>query len=102
MTTIVPQHMLALERGDRIRRDRAVLKRQVNTGDVTAASVILDPPECALSMKLGVLLRAQHGWGETRTRRLLVVAQTREYLTLGALTPRQRRVLADLLTWGTA
>lgn len=32
----------------------------------------------------------------------MVVAQVREGKTLGSLTDRQRRVLVDLLVWGTA
>ena len=93
-----PQHLRALERANAVRLARADLKRRVASGDTTASAVILDAPWEADSMMIGDLLTSQRRWGTTRSRRLLQTAAVPESKTIGAMTERQRRLLAALLT----
>jgi hypothetical protein len=98
--TIAPgqQHMRALRRANEVRLARADLKRRVADGEVSAADVILDPPEEADGMPVADLLLSQHRWGHTRCRKFLAALQVSENRTLGALTDRQRRALASMLS----
>ena len=102
--TIAPgqQHMRALRRANEVRLARADLKRRIAEGEVTAADVILAPPEEADGMPVADLLLSQHRWGHTRCRKFLTTLQVSENRTLGALTDRQRRALAEMLGDDTA
>jgi hypothetical protein len=93
-----PQHMQALELANRVRLARAALKRRVGTGDLTAAEVIVTCPWEAESMPIMDLLMSQRRWGRTRCRKFLTSIQMLETKTVGALTERQRRTLAALLS----
>jgi hypothetical protein len=97
-TADAPQHMLALERANRVRLARAALKRRVAAGDVETADVILSCPWEAESMSVSELLRSQKRWGGTRCRRFLRSIGLAETKTIGSLTERQRLTLAALLT----
>ncbi|HEY1511588.1 MAG TPA: hypothetical protein VGF93_21445 [Solirubrobacteraceae bacterium] len=92
-----PQRMRALERANEIRLARAELKRRIADGEVSAAQVILAPPLEANTWALGELLMSQRRWGGTRCRKYLSRFQISETKTVGALTDRQRRLLADQL-----
>ena len=92
-----PQRLRALERANEIRLARAVLKRQIADGRITAAEVILSPPCAAMSWAIGDLLMSQRRWGATRCRKFLLRNQINENRSIGALTERQRRLLADQL-----
>jgi hypothetical protein len=93
-----PQHMQALELANRVRLARAALKRRVGSGDLTAAEVIVTCPWEADSMPIMDLLMSQRRWGRTRCRKFLTSIQMSETKTVGALTERQRRTLAALLS----
>lgn len=97
-TTHAPQHLRALERANAVRLARAELKRRIAAGDVTASEVLLGTPWEADSMTIGDLLTSQRRWGVTRSRRLLQTAVVSESKTIGAMTERQRHLLADLLS----
>ena len=92
-----PQRLRALERANAVRLARAELKRRIAEGEASAADVILEPPEAALSWAIGELLMSQRRWGTTRCRKFLGRHHLTETKTLGALTDRQRRLLADEL-----
>lgn len=89
-----PQRMRALERANAVRLARAELKRRIADGHVTAAEVVLELPSEAVSWPVGELLMSQRRWGSNRTRKLLSGLQISETRHLGALTERQRHVLA--------
>jgi hypothetical protein len=57
----------------------------------------LEPPDEALSWAIGELLMSQRRWGTTRCRKFLARYHITETKTLGALTDRQRRLLAEEL-----
>ncbi|HEY7966366.1 MAG TPA: hypothetical protein VID68_05020 [Solirubrobacteraceae bacterium] len=92
-----PQHMRALARANQVRLARADLKRRVMEGETTAAAVILDSPWEVENMAVAELLMSQHRWGHTRARRFLSGIPISETKTIGSMTDRQRRALADLL-----
>src|SRR5947209_17797133 len=97
LMTRKPQRLRALERANQIRLARAELKRRIAEGDVSAAEVILDPPGAAISWEIGELLMSQRRWGNSRCRKFLLRNQISETKPVGALTERQRRLLADQL-----
>lgn len=92
-----PQRLRALERANEIRLGRAELKRRIARGHVSVAEVILAPPCEASSWAIGDLLMSQRRWGTTRCRKFLVRNQINETKAVGALTERQRRMLAAQL-----
>jgi len=95
-----PQHMRALERANQVRLARAELKRRVADGEVDVAEVILDCPWEARSMAISDLLMSQRRWGQTRCRKFLAQIPLSENKTVGSLTERQSRRLAELLQYG--
>ena len=97
-----PQHLQALERANAVRLARADLKRRVAVGDVSAAEVILRSPWEAESMTVSDLLTSQKRWGTTRCRKFLQCVPIPENKTIGSMTERQRRALAQLLHDGEA
>ena len=97
-TAPAPQHMRALQRANRVRLARAELKRQVADGQLDAAEVVLSNPWEAESMTIAELLLSQHRWGRTRCRRFLASVPMNETKTIGSMTERQRRALADQLS----
>jgi hypothetical protein len=92
-----PQHLRALHRANEVRLARAELKRRVGTGEISAGEVILQTPWEVTSMTVADLLMSQRRWGHQRCRRLLGQIPVSETKTLGSLTDRQRRALAELL-----
>jgi hypothetical protein len=92
-----PQRLRALERANSVRLARAELKRRIAEGEASAAEIISDPPDEALSWAIGELLMSQRRWGGTRCRKFLARYHISETKPLGALTVRQRRLLADEL-----
>jgi hypothetical protein len=92
-----PQRLRALERANAVRLARAELKRRIADGETSAAEVILEPPNEAFSWAIGELLMSQRRWGSTRCRKFLGRHHLTETKTLGALTDRQRRLLAEEL-----
>ena len=93
-----PQRLRALERANAVRLARAELKRRIAEGEASAAEVILDPPDEAISWAIGELLMSQRRWGTTRCRKLLQGIPMSENKTVGSMTERQRRALAALLS----
>ena len=97
-----PQHLQALQRANAVRLARAELKRRVADGEIGAADVILTAPWEADSMTVSDLLTSQHRWGHTRCRKFLQCIPMSETKTIGSMTDRQRRALAQLLATGDA
>jgi hypothetical protein len=95
--TTGPQRMQALERANAVRLKRAELKRRIADGQVSAADVILDLPWEARSWPVGEMLTSQRRWGSIRAHKLLAGFHISETRPVGALTERQRHVLATQL-----
>jgi hypothetical protein len=90
--------MRALERANQVRLARAELKREVATGEIAVAEVILRCPWEADSMAVADLLMSQRRWGQSRCRKFLAQIPMSEKKTVGSMTERQRRTLAAMLT----
>jgi hypothetical protein len=93
-----PQYMRALERANQVRLARAELKRRVAMEELDVAEVILDCPWEAQSMAVADLLMSQRRWGQTRCRKFLSQIPMSEKKTVGSMTDRQRRTLAEMLS----
>jgi hypothetical protein len=96
--TEAPQRLRALEQANAIRLARAELKRRVAEGQTSAAEVIMQCPDEARRWTLGELLMSQRRWGTSRCRKFLEGNHLTEVKAIGALTERQRRVLAEQLS----
>jgi hypothetical protein len=92
-----PQRLRALERANAIRLARAELKRRIAEGEVSVADVLLEPPPHAASWAVWDLLMSQRRWGSSRCRKFLWKNRINETKPIGALTERQRRLLASQL-----
>ena len=92
-----PQHLRALARANEIRLARAELKRRVLEHEVSVAEIVLDPPAEAENMTVADLLMSQKRWGHTRCRKFLAAIPMSEAKTVGAMTERQRRAVAESL-----
>lgn len=96
-TSRAEQPLLALERANQVRLARAELKRQIASGALSAAQVILSCPEEASRWPVGALLISQPRWGRRRCQKFLERNGIAELKPLGDLTERQRRILAGQL-----
>ncbi len=92
-----PQRLRALERANEVRLARADLKRRIAEKQITAAEVILRCPGEASSWAVADLLLSQRRWGRSRCRKFLGRNHISEVKTIGALTKRQRWMLAEQL-----
>ncbi len=92
-----PQRLRALQRANEIRLARAELKRQISDGEVSVADVLLEVPRHASSWAVGDLLMSQRRWGASKCRKFLWKNRINETKPVGALTERQRRLLAAQL-----
>lgn len=93
-TPPVPQHMVALRKGDQIRLARAATKSQITAGELSLLEAI-DRPEIQ-SMCIVDLLRTQHGWGRRRAEKALSMLGASTTRRVDELTPRQRTVLNEI------
>lgn len=92
-----PQHVIALRRANEVRLARAALKRDVAKGAATVAEVVLECPWEAESMTVAELLTSQRRWGVARTGKFLTGVGMSETKTVGAMTERQRALLARMI-----
>jgi hypothetical protein len=93
-----PQHMQALRKANEVRLARAELKRRVGDGTTSVNEVILESPWESASMTVIELLLSQRRWGTTRCSKLLSQLEIPEHKTIGAMTTRQRELLADAMS----
>jgi len=93
-----PQRLRALEHANAVRLARAELKRRIAEGELSAGTVIIECPESVRKWTVAELLMAQRRWGSTRCRKFLARNGVSEIKTIGALTDRQRAMLAGQLS----
>ena len=92
-----PQYMEALRRANEVRLARARTRRQVTDGRLSVGQVILTCPRELRTMTVFELLTAQHRWGKKRSGDFLAQLGLPETKSLGTMTERQRRLVADRL-----
>ena len=91
------QRLLALELATRVRTHRALLRERLRSGEIAAAEVVLRGSRETDTMTVGALLVSQPGWGARRSSAILDSVSLSETKPLGALTGRQRVMLAAKL-----
>lgn len=91
---LAPLRLAALQLANDVRRGRAALKREIATGSVRVADVLVDPPPVAAGIPVAALLVSQRGWGRVKSSRFLLGNDVSETRKLGDLSQRQRELLA--------
>ncbi|MFL5661355.1 MAG: integration host factor, actinobacterial type [Ktedonobacteraceae bacterium] len=89
------QRMRALERGNRIRSQRAQLKRDLKTGRTSICDILLDPPAWVGNMKVVDALIACPRYGQVKANRILEACRISPAKAIGGITSRQRYELAS-------
>jgi hypothetical protein len=102
MTTLEPhqQRMDALERGNAVRVARSKDKKLIASGELSALSILVSPPDHWLTAKVAQLLVAMPRVGHRRAENWLEMAKVPATKQLHALTPRQRHALAGYVEYG--
>lgn len=96
------QRMTAIERANDIRIKRARLKRDIKARRVSAAAVLLDPPEWTHTMKVIDVLLAIPKYGDVKACNTLSRNAVSVVKTVGGLTRRQRLDLVASLGYGAS
>jgi hypothetical protein len=91
------KRLRALDHANEVRHARALLRRRIAVRELSAAELILEPPPAVLRWPVAELLTSQPYWGRATCHKFLARNQIDELKTVGALTDRQRRLLADQL-----
>jgi hypothetical protein len=89
------QPMEALEKANRIRIQRAQLKKDLKSGKARIAEILREPPDFVLSMKVFDLIRAMPWTGPQRASQLLKKYYINDTKTIGGMSERQRQALLD-------
>lgn len=93
-----PQHLVALERANAIRLERAAIKREIKAGGVRVSDLLRDgPPACLDSLFVEGLLRTIRRTGRVTAQQMMLTVPIGLTVTVGKLTVRQRRALGDAL-----
>lgn len=96
MDAPMPQHLVALDRANKVRLARAALKAEIKADPAVLAGLLHPDHELKdwqREMPLVDALNALERWGPHRSRRLCLMIPVSEHKALGDLTVRQRRAL---------
>jgi hypothetical protein len=96
-TRSTAQRLEALRNANAVRSGRAQLKKELATGTVMIADILIAPPQCATRQKVHDLLLALPGYGPARVARLLTQCRISPSKTVAGLSDRQRTELASRL-----
>lgn len=91
------QRLDALVRANKVRSQRAVLKRELAAGETTATKVLLAFEPWVATMKIEHLLVSLPKLGTTKVRRLLNQCRISTAKTVGGMSDRQRAELVAAL-----
>ena len=91
------QRMEALRRANDIRSQRAKLKRDLKSGQVTIQRIIAHPPDYVLTAKVFDMLMAVPKYGKVKATKFLNHCRISQGKTMGGLSERQRNELLELL-----
>lgn len=102
MTTLTPspfssQRRQALAMANAVRLARADVKRDLRAGRVDITTVLAEPPSCLRTAPILDVLLTIPGVGQHRAGKLLFRAQCSPTKTVGEMTDRQRRAIAEHL-----
>jgi hypothetical protein len=91
------QRMDALQRANRIRTERAQLKRDLKAGRLSIHTLLLKPPEYVETAKVFDMLLAVPKYGRVKVNKILAHCRISPSKTIGGLSERQRSELVSLL-----
>jgi hypothetical protein len=91
------QRMEALKRANRIRTQRAKLKKDLRAGRVSPQGLLLSPPEYIQTAKVSEMLLAVPKYGQVKVNKILGQCRISPSKTIGGLSPRQRAELVSYL-----
>jgi S13-like protein len=91
------QRMDALARANRIRSERARLKRDLKAGRISIHTLLLKPPEYLETAKVFDMLLAVPKYGRVKVNKILSTCRISPSKTIGGLSERQRSELVFLL-----
>ncbi len=96
-TRSASQRHTALARANKIRVQRAALKRDIKSGQTHLADVLHKPKEWALTAKVHDLLLCVPGVGAVKAAKMLQQCRVSGSKTVGGLSDRQRGELVAML-----
>src|SRR5215208_6160335 len=96
-----PQHVRTLERANQVRRARALVKRRIASGQLTAAEVVLSHRWEIESMPVAEVLLSQRQWGRKRCDAFLLAVTIADDKSIGSMATRQRIAGPAMLTAST-
>jgi hypothetical protein len=94
------QRLDALECANKVRIQRAELKRDLKGGRISIDTLLLDTPDYIQTAKVSVMLLAVPGYGRVKVNKVLTRCRIAPSRTIGGLSQRQRDELVRLLRLG--
>ena len=91
------QRLVALERANHVRTERAKLKKDLKAGRVKIHTLLNDPPEYVATAKVFDMLLAVPKYGRVKANKVLAGCRISPSKTIGGLSPRQRDELVSML-----
>jgi hypothetical protein len=91
------QRMDALARANRIRSERAQLKRDLKAGRLSIHTLLLNPPQYVETAKVFDMMLAVPKYGRVKVNKILAHCRIAPSKTIGGLSERQRSELVSLL-----
>lgn len=91
------QRMDALARANRIRTERAQLKRDLKAGRLAIHTLLQNPPEYVETAKVFDMMLAVPKYGRVKVNKILAHCRIAPSKTIGGLSERQRSELVSLL-----
>lgn len=90
--------MEALAHANEVRFERGKVKREIRANKLAIHGVLIDPPNCMLSISVLELLESQDRYGPKRAVKVLNHwPNPTGGRSLGSLTDRERRLLSEQL-----
>jgi len=93
----VDQRLTALAEANRIRTQRAQLKRNLKSRQTSIHELLLHPPDWVKTMKVCDAILACPKYGRVKTDKLLHLCRISPSKTIGGMSARQRDELASLM-----
>jgi hypothetical protein len=93
----IDQRLDALAKANRIRTERARLKRELKAGRLSIHTLLLDPPEYVETAKVFDMMLAVPKYGRVKVNKILALCRIAPSKTIGGLSDRQRSELVSLL-----
>jgi hypothetical protein len=93
----IDQRLDALARANRIRSERARLKRELKAGRLSIHMILLEPPEFIETAKVFDMMLAVPKYGRVKVNKILAQCRIAPSKTIGGLSDRQRSELVSLL-----